>query len=97
MQYTLDMSCSVATCSIAVTVEGEVDIGSSDDAIAAALASGPVIVNVDAEFIAENYRHGILHADEACTNSTTPMLLVGYGTDFWKIRGIWGQFGPSGC
>ena len=91
VQYSLDMGCSAATCSIAVTVAGETNIAPTDDAIAAALAAGPVIVNVDAGSIAENYRGGILHADEACGNSTVPVLLVGHGAGFWVVRGIWGK------
>lgn len=83
-------------------VHGKVDLPQGDEhALAAALATQPVSVAIQAnEFAFQFYKAGVLTA--ACGKQLDHgVLLVGYGVDagvaYWKIKNSWGpKWGESG-
>jgi len=62
----------------------------SEEALATAVASGPVSVAIEADQRAfQSYSGGILSA--ACgTKLDHGVLAVGYGTDYWIVKNSWG-------
>lgn len=81
-------------------VTGYVDVDASEDALAEAVAEGPVSVAVQANTIFQFYSGGIMGGP--CGASLDHgVLAVGYGVDsgtkYWKVKNSWGaRWGENG-
>jgi len=93
--------CKDSSCTRYDGVTSYTDVAQSTDALAAAIAEGPVAIAIEAD--QTNFQHyggGVLTA--SCgTSLDHGVLAVGYGTDgdnnYWKVKNSWGaDWGESG-
>merc|ERR1719305_1565447 len=83
-------------CQPAVTITGHTDVPKMDeDALAAAVAIGPVSVAIEADKSAfQFYKSGVFDNAGCGTKLDHGVLAVGYGalngTDYWKVKNSWG-------
>jgi len=98
-----DGTCAQSSCSTALsagTISGYANVGTTDAALAAAVATQPVSVTVKADSTFQMYSSGV--ASVACSGSINhAVIAVGYGTengkDYFKIRNSWGSsWGDAG-
>jgi C1A family cysteine protease len=93
--------CHIDGCDVAVpkgSVTGVGKVPADDDAaMAAAVAEGPVSVGIEADqFAFQMYSSGILKGN-CGTNLDHGVVVVGYGTDYFKVRNSWGSsWGENG-
>jgi len=91
-------SCQASGCSVGIPrggVTGIQMVGSSEQALLAAVVGRPIAIAVDAGPF-QSYYGGVL---TDCSHSQLDhgVLLVGYGTDFLKVKNSWGaSWGESG-
>merc|ERR1712110_1146937 len=77
-------------------VTGSTEVGSTENALEAAVTKQPVSVAIEADkTVFQHYTGGVLK-DEACGQKLDHgVLVVGYGTDatggdYWKVKNSWG-------
>merc|ERR1711959_780740 len=77
-------------------VTGSTEVGSTENALEAAVTKQPVSVAIEADkSVFQHYTGGVLK-DEACGETLDHgVLVVGYGTDdtdgkYWKVKNSWG-------
>merc|ERR1740133_634057 len=94
--YTAADGTCQTTCVPAVTLTGHHDVPAKDeDALAAAVAIGPVSVAIEADKSAfQFYKSGVFNNAGCGTQLDHGVLAVGYGTlngtDYWKVKNSWG-------
>jgi C1A family cysteine protease len=95
--------CKAEKCTAALQpgeVTGFVDVDASEDALAEAVAAGPVSVAVEADTIFQFYSGGVM-GGPCGANLDHGVLVVGYGEDsgtkYWKVKNSWGaSWGEQG-
>ena len=93
--YTAADGTCQTTCVPAVTLTGHHDVPAKDeDALAAAVAIGPVSVAIEADKSAfQFYKSGVFDNAGCGTTLDHGVLAVGYGTlsgkDYWKVKNSW--------
>merc|ERR1719183_1464981 len=94
--YTAADGTCETTCVPAVTITGHTDVPKMDeDALAAAVAIGPVSVAIEADKSAfQFYKSGVFDNAGCGTQLDHGVLAVGYGTlgnqTYWKVKNSWG-------
>lgn len=89
-----DGSCKTS-CSAAVKISSYQDVAVSDeDALKAAVATGPVSVAIEADQMGFQFYKSGVFTGSCGTNLDHGVLAVGYGSengqDFWKVKNSWG-------
>lgn len=96
-------SCASKSCTKTVQageVTGHKDVDASEEALAEAVAQGPVSVAVEADTIFQFYHSGVMSS--VCgAKLDHGVLVVGYGEDngtkYWKVKNSWGtSWGEGG-
>jgi len=94
--YTAQTGTCTTGCKPAVTVSGHHDVPAKDeDALAVAVAVGPVSVAIEADKSAfQFYKSGVFDNAGCGTTLDHGVLAVGYGTlgnaTYWKVKNSWG-------
>lgn len=84
--------CASSSCTTAIPrggISGVKTIQQSNNAFKSALANAPISIGVDATKF-QSYRGGIL---SGCAGRQLDhgVLMVGYGSNFWKVKNSWGR------
>lgn len=91
-------SCRSAGCSVAIprgSITGVHEVQNSESALMAAVAGRPVSIAVDAGPF-QSYHSGIL-SDCSGRSLDHAVLLVGYGSGYWKVKNSWAaSWGENG-
>jgi len=91
-------SCQSSGCSVAIkrgAITGVHKVANSESALMAAVAGRPVSIAVDAGPF-QSYHSGIL-TDCSGRSLDHAVLLVGYGSSYWKVKNSWAaSWGESG-
>jgi len=83
-------------------VVSETNVGTTENALEAAVAQQPVSVAIEADqAVFQHYTSGVLTNDACGSNLDHGVLAVGYGEDngqkYWKVKNSWGTtFGEDG-
>merc|ERR1711935_634854 len=82
-------------------ITGYKDVDATEEALAEAVAEGPVSVAVEADTVFQFYRGGIVKTGLCGANLDHGVLVVGYGVDsgtkYWKVKNSWAKsFGEDG-
>jgi len=87
-----DGTCRSSSCTSQVSVSGYTDITQGDTAAlkTACANEGPISIAVDANTYWQLYTSGIF--SHYCNPNSLDhgVLLVGYGSDYWKVKNSWG-------
>jgi len=94
-----DGTCRASSCTSKVSVTSYTDItaGSTADLKTACGNVGPISIAVDANFMWQMYTGGIFNSYCNPSKLDHGVLLVGYASDYWKVKNSWGaSWGESG-
>jgi len=97
-------SCAASSCTTGLKsseITGYKDVDATEEALAEAVAEGPVSVAVEADTVFQFYRGGIVKTGLCGANLDHGVLVVGYGVDsgtkYWKVKNSWAKsFGEDG-
>jgi C1A family cysteine protease len=97
-------SCQASSCTTGLKssdITGYKDVDATEEALAEAVAEGPVSVAVEADTVFQFYKKGIVKTNFCGANLDHGVLVVGYGVEsgnkYWKVKNSWGTvFGEAG-